>query len=36
MTRKTRNDIGSDDYLDSQENAEVLAEVLTTQRSYRI
>lgn len=30
MTRKTRNDVGSDDYLDSQENAEVLAEVLTT------
>lgn len=29
MTRKTRNGVESDDYLDSQENAEVLAKVLT-------
>ena len=30
MTRKTKNDVGSDDYLDSQEKAKVVAEVLTT------
>ena len=30
MTRKTKNDVGSDDYLDSREKAKVVAEVLTT------
>jgi len=30
VTRKTKNDVGSDDYLDSQEKAKVVAEVLTT------
>ena len=30
MTRKTKNEVGSDDYLDSQEKAEGLSEVLTT------
>jgi len=30
VTRKTKNDVGSDDYLDSREKAKVVAEVLTT------
>ena len=30
MNRKKKNDGGSDDYIDSQGKAEVLAEVLTT------